>query len=66
MVAPVVALDKVTAWAVVYVPATGVAVGVETAPLMVYAAEATAESEYVDLVANAFKVIELDTLIAVE
>jgi hypothetical protein len=33
---------------------------------MVYAAEATAESENVDLLANALTVIELETLIAAE
>ena len=64
--APVVALDNVTDCAVVYIAAAGEAVGAETAPLMVYAAEATAESENVDLVANALIVIELETLMAVE
>ena len=47
-------------------PATGDAVGAATAPLIVYVAVATAESENVDLKAYALMVIELDTLIAAE
>jgi hypothetical protein len=47
-------------------PATGEAVGVATAPLIVYVADATAESEKVDFVANALIVMELETLMAPE
>jgi hypothetical protein len=49
-----------------YEPAATLNVGVATAPLMLYAADAITESENVDLVANALMVSEVETLIAVE
>ena len=66
MAAPAVAVLSATDWARPYDPAATLNVGVATEPLMVYAADATAESENVDLVANALIVIELETLMAVE
>ena len=66
MVAPLVVVLSITDCDGPYAPAATEKVGVATAPLIVYVADATAESENVDLVANALMVIELETLIADE
>ena len=46
MPAPAVDEDSVTLWALAYVPGAGLNVGAETAPVIVYAPLATAESAH--------------------
>ena len=55
---------KVTDWVLEYVPAATEKLGVETVPVMTYAAVATLESAHEDLVAKALMVCDALTEIA--